>query len=190
MPNYTYANNPYIAEAPDIPGSAPGGGGGLGSYTPAITAGIGGLASLFGSYKQAQSQKEALNAQLGANREAMQHAQAQESAKARTARARWGDYTKRLELFYRNNPNAVQRYGYRPGFRDEWLKPAAGPGGAPGQAAGVPGGGPVTLAGGRQVSGEDYDAYVRAREARRAGMPAAGGSTLGEITDPRRGIMT
>ncbi len=154
-----------------------------------IVAGIGAAASAYGAHKQAKSQKEALNAQVGANREAMTRAEGQEAAKARMARSRWNDYSHRLELFYRNNPNAVKRYGYLPGYKEAWSQPIAGAPGAPG-ATGAPQG-PVTLAGGRQVGGAEYDAYVKAREARRAGMPSApaGGGTIGEITDPRRGVV-
>ena len=150
-----------------------------------IAAGIGAAASAYGAHKQSSSQNKATKAQQQANQEAVTYEQQRQAGAKRQAKSRWDDYTKRLELYYRNNPNAVQRYGYLPGYKSEWSTPAAG---APGSAPGGVSQSPVTLAGGRQVSGGDYDAYVKAREARRAGAQPG---TLGSMFGPKpAGIQT
>src|SRR5262245_36721945 len=141
---------------------------------PLINAG----ASIFGVNKQAQAAQAAAKQQAMAQKMALQRETAKEAEAKQRNQAAWNDYRNRLTLYYqRYGDKAIDRYGYAPGYNASMLQqPGAGPGGAGAFAPGERSGGaaPVVMSGGRTVSPEDYDAYVKAREARRAGGTLGG----------------
>lgn len=142
---------------------------GLAAAVPAI---IGAGASIFGAHKQSQAQNKALDAQERGRREELAYARQQQESKRRADAFKWKQYNDAMQQYYaRYGDRAIDRYGIPVGIKIG-QGAAPGPGGQP-----APGGAqraPVTMAGGRQVGADEYDAYVRAREARRGG-------TLGQI---------